>query len=257
MNRGICTVVAAVLACMVGVAQAAPGKSADPSGTNGNPYKGGNPFTSIKAETTELFAHIDSLYASVNSLEERVTIAEENIADLEATAVDLQQQILANDGDIETLEAELKITNQTIYKLQMDLKQLQSLIEMKQDIIQGKCPNGEYLAEIRPDGSIVCRQDVGAKGITRFSVYTEEYLKDCLCWPGQSCSCPNRPSGTIRATCPANSTAIGGGHTADASVNVTFSGIRGNSWEVDAGLYPLFLYGGGWVRVTATCLRLD
>jgi chaperonin cofactor prefoldin len=231
------------------VAQAAP--SSGSSGSNGNPYKThGNPFVVIKAQTDELFA-------SVDTIEGRVTVAEQNIAELEQKAEDLQQQILSNSGNIESLETELANTNSMIYILQEDLKQLKKVVDLKQDIIEGKCPNGEYVSQIKTDGSLVCSPDAGATGLRRYTVYKDEYLKGCFCWPGQSCACSTRPSGTISATCPAGSTAIGGGHTADLSVNVTASELRGNSWSVDAGLWPLFYYSGGYVAVHATCIGLN
>jgi len=193
----------------------------------------------------------------VSSLEERVTIAEQNISELQQKAADLQQQILSNDGDITALKAELADTNVKIYQLQMDLKQLENVVATKQDIIQGKCPDGEYLSQINPDGSIVCEADAGATGIHRFSVFKGEYLQGCICIPGLPCNCTTRPSGTISATCPSGSTAISGSYTADLSVNVTASELRGNSWSVDAGLWPLFYLSGGYVAVHAVCLSLN
>lgn len=264
MKKSVCTVIFAMLLCMVGGVHAAA--------TKGNPYKtAGNPFAIINAETDELYASVESLdervtiteqsinelYASVESLEERVTIAEQGITELEKKADDLQQQILFNDGDIASLRSELIVTNKMIYKLQTDLAKLQAVVALKQNIIQGKCPDNQYISEIRPDGSLVCQLDAGANGLRRFIVYNGEYLKACLCLPWEPCSCSTRPSGTISATCPAGSLAIGGGHSADLTVDVGFSGLRGNSWSVDAWLYPLFMYSGGYVSVHATCIGLN
>jgi len=248
MIRNLPLLIAAIFFTLTTASAAQPQEQ----GTNGNPYKTthGNPFVAIKAETTELFA-------SVSSLEERMTIAEQNIVTLQQKAADLQQQILSNDGDITTLKAELADTNMKIYQLQIDLKQLKNVVATKQNIIQGKCPAGEYISQIRPDGSIVCEADAGATGIHRVSVYNGEYLQGCLCIPGLSCSCSTRPSGTISATCPSGSTAMSGSYTADLSVNVTASELRGNSWSVDAGLWPLFYFSGGYVAVHAVCLSLN
>jgi len=206
----------------------------------------GNPIDTLQAQ-------IDALYVSVNSLEERVTLTEQNIASLQTQAESLQQQIIANDGDINALQNQLKATNAMIYKLREQLIKLNKVVAMKQNIVTGTCPDGQYLSSINPDGSVVCAADAGANGLNKKVVYKSVTLKECFCV--FNCSpCPTSPSATAYATCPAGTTLSGGGFTVGPWTEVSANYASGNSWAVHAAVAPIAMYGGSELVVSATCL---
>lgn len=241
IKMGIAIAVIGLFSCIT--TQAAPPIQANAAAqaTTGNPID-------------ELQAQIDALYVSVNSLEERVTLTEQNIANLQAQADSLQQQILANDGDINALENQLKTTNAMIYKLQEQLKQLNKVVAMKQNIVTGTCPDGQYLSSINSDGSVVCAADAGANGLKKTVVYKSVTLKECFCLFHCDDPCSTQPSGTYYATCPAGTTLSGGGFTVGPWTDVSANYASGRSWAVHASVAPVAMYGGSELVVSATCL---
>jgi len=200
-----------------------------------------------------LQAQIDSLFSSVASLEDRVTLTEQSIADLQAQAESLQAQIKANDGDIAYLESQLKATNVMLYKMQKELAQLERVVALKQDIVTGHCPDGQYLKAINPDGSVECAVDVGAGGIAKSTVYRHITLKECFCV--FDCDpCPTNGSGTVTASCPAGTTVSGGGFTAGPWIDVSNSRASGNGWAVSGAVAPIYVFTGSELVASATCL---
>jgi len=145
-------VAASVLA--MGVAQAA-GMGSTPNG---------KPFQYIDAQLLEL-------RTTMETMEEQVQENTSAIQDLEAKASILENAIASNTGNIADLQNELNLVYDRTELLRSELSTIYLMLRLKQDILDGKCGDGEALQEIRPDGSIVCETTGGGGGSSSIRTY--------------------------------------------------------------------------------------
>lgn len=197
---------------------AAGGKGSDVSNNVGLPN--GKPFVTIGNQ-------LDELGERVGSLEERADSIEEIIANLQTQNVGLQEQIDQNAHNTEELQSQVDTNTLLIIALQEDSVRINAVLEEKQNIINGTCPEGSSIREIMEDGSVACEiDDKGGEGgaIARFVL--PSYIDIA-------------PMQTVSSTikCWSGYTLTGGGYrTSDESVNVFTNGptYHGAKWFVEA-----------------------
>lgn len=203
-------------------ALAAPTKAATTSSAS-TTLKGslpnGKPFQYLNSRIDALQAQIDLLIGRVTSLEDWQVKAQ--------LALDkLELNVAKNAAAIALLEGQIA-----------DIK---AILDTKQDIINGECPQNQYLYKVSPTDGLVCRADVGANGLT---VLTVEQVGKV------------DPAATaeVTAKCTAGS-ATGGSFNAAPGLIVNSSGITPDGYKVSATnptLLPLD------VIVTATCVAVN
>jgi hypothetical protein len=105
---------------------------------------------------------------------------------LKLTAASLQNQIEINASGITGLQEQLNETKEILTGLQGQLTNFQNALQAKQDILDGKCPDGMALKEIRADGAIVCGM-LGANGLEFHQVSQRLWLD---AWEANTQYCP-------------------------------------------------------------------
>jgi len=155
-----------------------------------------------------LNARIDSLQAQINKLIGQVSSLEAWQAKAEAALITLQKNTADNAAAIALLTSELD--------------NIKSILDTKQDIITGTCPDGQYVYEISQSPStLICRADLGANGLTAFTVQTTQEIAA-------------NSSAVVAAECPTGSVPSGGSYEATPGLTITASGIANNGYSVDA-----------------------
>jgi len=200
-------------------AVAAPKKSSSSASTT---LKGslpnGKPFQYLNSRINALQAQIDLLIGRVSSLEEWQIKAQ---AALDQLRLDVDKNAIL------------------IGLLQAQIDDINDILETKQNIISGECPAGQYVYSILADGSLVCRADVGAKGL---AVLTVEKVADVAAGA----------TADVLAECPVG-TPAGGSYNAAPDLVVNSAGIVANGYNVNA----TNLTGAALpVSVTATCMAI-
>jgi len=193
---------------------APPGKSGS---TNSGSLPKGKPFQYLNSRIDALQSQIDGLIGQVSTLEAWQ-------AGAEAALEKLQQDSATNAAAIALLQSELD-----------DVK---SILDTKQDIIDGTCPEGQYVYGMTPSPpTLLCRADFGAKGLALTTVLATLEI-------------PATSSETVTAECPPGSVPSGGSYEA-FDLEVSASGLSDTGYSVTAA-NPT---GAALtLNVTATCL---
>lgn len=152
-----------------------------------------------------------------------IAAIEAEIVLLQQANTDLLELIAANSGDIETLKAdvdaneamittlqsalgmvqndlislETSLQNQIennealITALQSEVDQINTDLQLKQDLVNGTCPDGSAIQQILPDGSVIC-EGVGGTSGQLHSVHSYKYspLVGPGLWARVSAYCP-------------------------------------------------------------------
>ena len=178
----------------------------------------GRPFQYLHRRIDALQVQIDALIGDVNNLKEWRIAAEEALRTL-------REDVDANKEAIALLEAELA--------------NVKSILETKQDILTGDCPEGQLVAGISQNpATLVCRADMGASGLALETVMV-------------AVSVPANDSRVVSAECADGTVVMGGSHEAGPGLDITSSAIDGNGFTVDAANTTVDAIN---LNVTATCL---
>jgi hypothetical protein len=177
-------------------------------------------IAALQAQSADLQAQIDanaddilSLQLQVNGLEAENAALQAQIDELGDADGALQAQIDANFAMITTLNQTIadlginlqdQIDNNTalIGVMQGEIDAIEELLALKQNIVDGYCPDGSAIREILSDGSVVCEQVGGGGPGTVAVTYTS---KSGTALAGQFLH--------LNASCPSGYTAIGGGYS--------------------------------------------
>ncbi len=168
---------------------------------------------SVEAEQAALSSSILDLQATNQALQDQILLNQGDIAsieyqigvlqvqntDLQAqidnygdTTGALQTQITANQDQIttltlalNTLEGSLQSTidnnSSLIAIMQGEIDALQAEIDMKQNVINGFCPNGSSIRQVFPNGSVACETDdtgaaTGTGTLSAYYTYGTAYV---------------------------------------------------------------------------------
>lgn len=185
------------------------------STTNKGSTPNGKPFQYVQTQVVSLQGQIDTLVGQVSSLEERMSASEQALVALKQEAASLQEQIYANDGDITQLQVQLANNTALIATLETQIANMHDLLALKQNVIDGTCPEGESIRQVNEDGSVACEvDDSGATGISAVTVY--------------------KYGGVVQhmyTNCPTGYIVTGGGNS--TTLGAMSSYPQGNGWYVD------------------------
>lgn len=200
-------------------------------------------MNSLTTESADLQAQIDANATDIDSLQATVDALEADNIILQAQIVDngdadgaLQLLIDANAAlitanqmelaGLSTLQGQIDNNSTLISMLQTQVDSINDMVAMKQDILNGTCPNGQAVMEIDgATGSITCTPVTSPTGqIERLEVWA----------PGQLYWTPGNR--IAHAFCPTGYTLSGGGHLQllyyDNGSDVNYSYPSGNGWRV-------------------------
>ena len=151
---------------------------------------------------------------------------------LQAQATSLTNQIEANAAGLTALQAGLAETNELIDALKAQLEELQLVLEMKQNIVNGTCSTGQALVQVYVDGSVGCTS-LGVSGALTVQTVSKVHSFTA--------------ASTIHFyVCPAGTVVAGGSFIKDSGKEMIASVPAGNSWK--------FQVAGGGNNVTAVYL---
>ncbi|MCJ7484370.1 MAG: hypothetical protein MUO31_15580 [Thermodesulfovibrionales bacterium] len=211
----------------------------------------GKPFQTIQTTLDSLQSQIFVLVGATETTEARLDALEAAVLALQERDAELLILIENNDGDIADLEAEVAGNTALIVAMQIEVDDLTATVALKQNIIDGTCPSGEFLVAVNEDGSVMCRTDeIGTVG-TLSSYRAFNYIDLSMANPfGDS------DYGTVSATCDTGYTLTGGGFDTDSDMVYVYSSLpSGKSWSVTAINNTPFV--GTSIQVYATCIRLN
>ncbi len=220
----------------------------------------GRPFQILQSQIDNLQADMEGLIGRVTTLEQRMASVINVIEQLQAENQQLQIRISNNEDDIQSLQGQIDYNNNLLAMLQADLQQLQDELAMKQNMINGVCPDSQAVISIQPDGSLICAS-AGGSG-SEVEVVTSF---NWVCIPGYyGQSCDDETTATyyrgrnVTASCPAGYVASGGGYYKAADIELIDNrpyktyGLNNSQW---------YLYGinrgssGRTLSVYAVCLK--
>lgn len=177
-----------------------------------------NAIANLQDTSADLQAQIDANALDIDSMQTQIDNLTVENADLQNqidqlgdTDGSLQAQIDSNNTtitalqqsieELSTLQGQIDNNSALIAVMQNEIDALQYGIDMKQNIINGKCWNGYAIREILPDGSVICEyDDVGTIG--QLSAY--QTYKSVSVQPGFST--------TVTAYCTSGYRPMSAGH---------------------------------------------
>jgi peptidoglycan hydrolase CwlO-like protein len=188
---------------------------------------------------------IDALQAEVNAnasmiatLEGSMLMVQEGTISLETS---LQSQIDSNTGLISALQAEIETINENI--------------ALKQNLIDGVCPDGSAVQQINADGSLVCGEAGGG---------TSGQLETVYVWTSSSLQNGDQPTppggkATVAPVCPQGWTIAGAGYNAASgwNLNASYTVVNpenGNNYSITQG-FNENTFAAKLVGVS-TCIRI-
>ncbi|MGF1768174.1 hypothetical protein L4D06_12470 [Enterovibrio makurazakiensis] len=193
----------------------------------------GKPFQHIQGQVADLQSQIDSLVGRVDSLEGHAVAVDDAIATLQLETQDLQAQINSTNGDVSDLQSEVDQNGILIAALEAQQTQLAQQLDMKQNVIDGLCPDGTAIKAVNNDGSVVCSDASGGlDDLDRVIAYSSNYYY-------------------ANATCPSGFTLTGGGFSIGYYNQLRNSYPSGNTWHV----YANYNYYYSNVYAYAVCVR--
>lgn len=150
---------------------------------------------SVEAEIGMLQNANAELQAQIDAYSGDITTLQGQLADNKAMIATLQQAILMVQTDLVSLESSLQKQIEKnlnlINMLQDEIDIINANLALKQNLVNGTCPNGETMVEILADGSVVCDAVGGATTGQLHSVQTF-----------RSVSVPSNAAPTLNAYCP-------------------------------------------------------
>ncbi|KKD61953.1 hypothetical protein RN22_03360 [Grimontia sp. AD028] len=207
----------------------------------------GQPFQHLQSQISDLQSQIDTLVGRVDSLEGHISAVEGAISTLQTQNSDLQTQINSTNDDVSDLQDQIDQNSLLIAALEAQQAQLEQSLEMKQNVIDGNCPDGSAIQAVNEDGSVVCATTGGQTG-TGFSGGIEDLDRVIAYGWGYSYA---------QATCPEGFSLTGGGFYNSNYYyyynNVNASYPWHNTWYVSASNYYYYYY--NYVYSYAMCVR--
>lgn len=142
-------------------------------------------IASLQGQIDNNTAAIAANETNIATLEADQSVLSGNLAALEAQDSDLQDQLDANAAAIAENEALLESTRSDlqgqidqnaalIAALQTDITLIQAELDLKQNLINGICPNGTAVTRVMEDGTLVCGTvggSGGAAGVGQLETY--------------------------------------------------------------------------------------
>lgn len=210
-------------------------------------------IASIEAEIDALSDANAVLQTQIDAYSGDITTLQGQLAANEAMIATLQQAILVAQTDLISLESSLQKqiekNSNLITVLQDEIDIINANLALKQNLVNGTCPNGEAMVEILADGSVVCDAIGGA---TTGQLLSVQALR--------SVSVPSNATRTLNVSCPPGYIATSAG-----ILNGLNFDIIAMSTGVDAtsqGQHYAFVtakntfYSSSNLQVSATCLQL-
>ena len=200
----------------------------------------------LSRANTELQAQIDAFSVDIASLQQQLAENEALIATLQLAIAKSQTDLISLES---SLQAQIEKNLNLITVLQDEIDIINANLALKQNLVNGTCPNGEAMVEILPDGSIVC-DAVG--GATTGQLHSVQTFRDL--------SVPSNAVRTLNAYCPSGYIATSAG-----ILNGLNFEIIAMSTGVDAtnlGQHYAFVtakntfYSSNNLQVSATCIQL-
>lgn len=208
---------------------------------------------SIEAEIEALSQANVALQAQIDAYSGDIAALQGRLADNEAMISTLQQAIMMAQTDLISVESSLQ---QQIEKnlnlitvLQDEIDIINANLALKQNLVNGTCPNGEAMVEILDDGSVVC-DAIG--GVTAGQLLSVQALR--------SVSVPSNATRTLNVSCPPGYIATSAGilNGLNFEIIAMSTGVEAAS----QGQHYAFVtakntfYSSSNLQVSATCIQL-
>ena len=214
-------------------------------------YSNASDIASIEVEITSLVqtnADLVTLIAAntgdVAMLQAEVDANQSMITSLQAAIVLVNANIITL-GD--SLQAQIDNNLNLIAALQVEVGQIQDGLLLKQNLVNGICPDGSAVVEVLPDGAVVCHAFGGGSG----------QLSGVSVLHHSPSIAPNAPASRVQG-CPAGYNITSGGYATTGRWNVS------RSYSINRNTSQRYFFFGTnlntysvSVMIEATCLRIE
>lgn len=210
-------------------------------------------IASIEAEIDVLQHANAELQAQIDAYSGDIATLQGQLAENEAMIVTLQGAIVTAQTDLISLESSLKKQIEKnlnlINMLQDEIDIINASLTLKQNLVNGRCPNDEAMVEILADGSIVC-DAVG--GATTGQLHSVQAFR--------SLSVPSNATRTLNAYCPSGYIATSAGIL--NGLNFDIIAMATGVDTANPGQHYAFVtaknagYSSNDLQVSATCIQL-